>query len=326
MDLIILSFQYLDIVYNINIWRNLMKVLIMGSGGVGGYYGSVLFKNGHDVKFIARGEHLKNINSNGLIVESVTSGNYTISVDAFSKVPTDFHPEVIFFTVKAYDNHQAIRTISQYLSEETTLVTLQNGVGSADLLRQKFPLNNIITGVTYVDSFVSHPGHIIEQGGPCNIILGNQFDPEDKTVSLLHKILTQSKINISVSPNIQIEVWNKLIYICALSGMMCITRSSMDSILNHHETFEMTREIIQEVYNVSNAMNLDLEKNIVNSTMNQLKKNSRNIQSSMQTDLFKGKKIEVDYLNGAVFKFGKKYGIKTPINEYIFRSLSLHNA
>ena len=96
--------------------------------------------------------------------------------------------------------------------------------------------------------------------------------------------------------------------------------------LLHHETFEMTREIIQEVYNVSNAMNLDLEKNIVNSTMNQLKKNSRNIQSSMQTDLFKGKKIEVDYLNGAVFKFGKKYGIKTPINEYIFRTLSLHNA
>ena len=100
----------------------------------------------------------------------------------------------------------------------------------------------------------------------------------------------------------------------------------MESILNHKETYEMTREIIQEVYEVTNAMGIGLDENIVDLTMKQLKTNSRNIQSSMQTDLFKGKKIEVDYLNGAVLKFGEKYGVKTPLNEYIFRTLSLHNA
>ena len=192
----------------------------MGSGGVGGYYGSVLFRNGHDVKFIARGEHLEKINSNGLIIKSVTSGNYTVKSDAYDSVPINFSPEIILFTVKAYDNSDAIEIISSAMSKTTSLITLQNGVGSSDLLKNRFPSNNIISGVTYVDSFVTSPGNIVEQGGPCNIIIGNQFQP----------------------------------------------------------------------------------------------------------NLFKGKNIEVDYLNGAVSKFGKKYGVKTPINEYIFRTLSLHNA
>ena len=303
-----------------------MKILIMGSGGVGGYYGSVLFRNGHDVKFIARGEHLEKINSNGLIIKSVTSGNYTVKSDAYDSVPINFSPEIILFTVKAYDNSDAIEIISSAMSKTTSLITLQNGVGSSDLLKNRFPSNNIISGVTYVDSFVTSPGNIVEQGGPCNIIIGNQFQPNDPTVSLIRDILAKSKINIAISSSIESEIWSKLIYICALSGMMCITRSSMHSIMNYKETYEMTREIVQEVYQVSSAMKIALKPNIVDLTMEQLKTNSRSIQSSMQTDLFKGKNIEVDYLNGAVSKFGKKYGVKTPINEYIFRTLSLHNA
>ena len=303
-----------------------MKILIMGSGGVGGYYGSVLFRNGHDVKFIARGEHLEKINSNGLIIKSVTSGNYTVKSDAYDSVPINFSPEIILFTVKAYDNSDAIEIISSAMSKTTSLITLQNGVGSSDLLKNRFPSNNIISGVTYVDSFVTSPGNIVEQGGPCNIIIGNQFQPNDPTVSLVRDIFAKSKINIAISSSIESEIWSKLIYICALSGMMCITRSSMHSIMNYKETYEMTREIVQEVYQVSTAMKIALKPNIVDLTMEQLKTNSRSIQSSMQTDLFKGKNIEVDYLNGAVSKFGKKYGVKTPINEYIFRTLSLHNA
>ena len=303
-----------------------MKILIMGSGGVGGYYGSVLFRNGHDVKFIARGEHLEKINSNGLIIKSVTSGNYTVKSDAYDSVPINFSPEIILFTVKAYDNSDAIEIISSAMSKTTSLITLQNGVGSSDLLKNRFPSNNIISGVTYIDSFVTSPGNIVEQGGPCNIIIGNQFQPNDPTVSLIRDILDKSKINIAISSSIESEIWSKLIYICALSGMMCITRSSMHSIMNYKETYEMTREIVQEVYQVSTAMKIALKPNIVDLTMEQLKTNSRSIQSSMQTDLFKGKNIEVDYLNGAVSKFGKKYGVKTPINEYIFRTLSLHNA
>ena len=303
-----------------------MKILIMGSGGVGGYYGSVLFRNGHDVKFIARGEHLEKINSNGLIIKSVTSGNYTVKSDAYDSVPINFSPEIILFTVKAYDNSDAIEIISSAMSKTTSLITLQNGVGSSDLLKNRFPSNNIISGVTYVDSFVTSPGNIVAQGGPCNIIIGNQFQPNDPTVSLIRDILAKSKINIAISSSIESEIWSKLIYICALSGMMCITRSSMHSIMNYKETYEMTREIVQEVYQVSTAMKIALKPNIVDLTMEQLKTNSRSIQSSMQTDLFKGKNIEVDYLNGAVSKFGKKYGVKTPINEYIFRTLSLHNA
>ena len=303
-----------------------MKILIMGSGGVGGYYGSVLFRNGHDVKFIARGEHLEKINSNGLIIKSVTSGNYTVKSDAYDSVHINFSPEIILFTVKAYDNSDAIEIISSAMSKTTSLITLQNGVGSSDLLKNRFPSNNIISGVTYIDSFVTSPGNIVEQGGPCNIIIGNQFQPNDPTVSLIRDILDKSKINIAISSSIESEIWSKLIYICALSGMMCITRSSMHSIMNYKETYEMTREIVQEVYQVSTAMKIALKPNIVDLTMEQLKTNSRSIQSSMQTDLFKGKNIEVDYLNGAVSKFGKKYGVKTPINEYIFRTLSLHNA
>ena len=303
-----------------------MKILIMGSGGVGGYYGSVLFRNGHDVKFIARGEHLEKINSNGLIIKSVTSGNYTVKSDAYDSVPINFSPEIILFTVKAYDNSDAIEIITSAMSKTTSLITLQNGVGSSDLLKNRFPSNNIISGVTYVDSFVTSPGNIVEQGGPCNIIIGNQFQPNDPTVSLIRDIFAKSKINIAISSSIESEIWSKLIYICALSGMMCITRSSMHSIMNYKETYEMTREIIEEVYLVTTAMKIGLDSNIVDHTMNQLKTNSRSIQSSMQTDLFKGKNIEVDYLNGAVSKFGKKYGVKTPINEYIFRTLSLHNA
>ena len=138
-----------------------MKILVMGSGAVGGYYGAVLAKAGHDVLFIARGEHAEAMELNGLTINSVTSNDFRLQ-NVFVKQELDrsFEPELVLYCVKGYSNLEAIKIIEPAVGNKTHILTLQNGLGSGDALEDAFNCASILLGATYIDASVEAPGVI----------------------------------------------------------------------------------------------------------------------------------------------------------------------
>ncbi|PZC44307.1 MAG: 2-dehydropantoate 2-reductase [Chloroflexi bacterium] len=148
-----------------------MKILVMGSGAVGGYYGSVLARAGHEVLFVARGEHAAMIEAQGLKINSVTSGDFRLP-KVFIKQGLDnsFKAELVLYCVKGYSNDEAIKIIEPAVTNNTYILTLQNGLGSGEALAEAFNQSSILLGATYIEASLVSPGVINEYGGGCSIV------------------------------------------------------------------------------------------------------------------------------------------------------------
>ena len=303
-----------------------MKILIMGSGAVGGYFGAVLHGDGHDVLFVARGEHLEAIRQQGLRIESTTSGDFTIRPEATDRPDGRWKADLALYCVKEYDNPTAIEVMRPAVGEGTSILTLQNGIGGGDVLTSAFGREKVLLGVTYVDSSRKEPGVVHEYSTGCNIVFGEEDGQRTRRAVTIHDILRDAGINVELSPNVLRELWNKFIFICGLSGMTCITRAPFPEVLSNPQAVDLTWRVMKEAYAVAGAKGVDLEEGFVEKTMAYFQEIGGRLGSSMHTDLERGSPIEVGVLNGAVARFGAELGIETPVNEFIAVSLSVaHN-
>lgn len=295
-----------------------MKVLIMGSGAVGGYFGAVLYRGGHDVQFVARGAHLDAINHTGLHVQSVTSGNFIINPTAIERLDAQNKADLVLFSVKSYDNVEAIKTIEPVVDRNTVILTLQNGVGSGDELDRAFGRNGkVLLGVTYVDAVLNNPGVVAELGGNCKIIFGDTTGNLTCEANQVGDVLRSAGIDVYLSPDVRKELWNKLIFICALSGMACITRAPIGEVLSMTETLDMTWKVMYEAEAVARAQGIDLNPDIVKVNMDTLRGLGEGGVSSMYMDLERGNRLEIAVINGAIHRLGSEYNVATPINSFI---------
>ena len=300
-----------------------MKVLVMGTGAVGGYFGGVLSKGGEDVVFVARGQHLEAIESGGLRVESVTSGDFTIHPPVQDKLDGSWQADLALFCVKGYQNEQAINTIRPAVGDGTTVLTLQNGIGSADQLANAFGRENVLSGAAYVDAMRKAPGVVAELGGECRIVFGEEDGCETERATRIRDTLHKVGIETHLSRNVSKVLWNKLIYICALSGMTCITRASFAEVMGTPETLDLTWRVMREAAEAGRAKGIDLDKDVVESTMAGFQEYKEDLISSMHLDLEAGNPLEIAFLNGAVSRIGKEVGVATPVNDFITACLSI---
>lgn len=302
-----------------------MKVLVMGSGGVGGYYGGVISKSGHDVIFVARGEHLNAIKENGLRVESVNSGNFTLYPRVTSRLDGVWKADIVLFCVKSYDNSSAIRTMAPSVGPETAILTLQNGLGSADDLGEAFGREKVILGVTYIDGIKKKPGVVCELNAASSLIFGEEDGSETERVAVLRDVFWNAEVEVELSNTITVSLWKKLLFICGLSGMTCITNASLAEILDTPGTLDLTWRVLREAEAVARAKGVALGRDVVEASMARFQERKDTMISSMKVDLDRGNPLEVGVLNGAVSKIGKKVRVSTPVNDFITSCLNIHH-
>ena len=303
-----------------------MRIMVMGAGAVGGYYGAVLSRAGMDVTFIARGEGLAAIRGSGLRVESVTSGSFMVHPAAFERPEEAEVPDLVLFCVKGYDNAAAIELLRPAVGESTTVLTLQNGIGSADELGAALGHEKVLLGATYVDAVRLEPGVVREDGGPCNIVFGEEDGSRsDRAVAVLDA-LQGAGIAVELSDDMPKSLWTKLTYICGLSGMTCITRSGFPEVLDTPATRAMTLTVMREVVAVAEARGIRLGDGFADEVLAQFVEARGEMMSSMYNDLQSGNPLEVSVLNGAVSRIGKEAGVPTPANDFITACLTpAHN-
>ena len=303
-----------------------MNVLVMGSGAVGGYYGGVLRHAGNEVTFVARGDHLAAIRERGLRVDSVTSGNFTVEADATDRPDASLRPELVLFCVKGYDNATAIELLRPVVREDTTVLTLQNGIGSGAQLADAFGEHKVMLGVTYVDAALKGPGHVAEFGGPSRLVFGEADGGRTDRAAAISDALSGAGVTVELTSDVETALWRKFLFICAWSGMICLTRSPMAEILASPATKRMTTDVLREVQSVAGARGIELSDSEVEAAMQSFRDAGEDSVSSMYIDLQAGKPLEIEVLNGAVARMGAEVGVATPVNDFIVACLALPHA
>ena len=299
-----------------------MRILVMGAGAVGGYFGGVLSRSGADVTFVARGQNLEAIRGQGVRVESTAAGDFTVHPPAMERPDGTWKADLALFCVKSYQNEQAMEAFKPAVRDTTTILTLQNGIGGGDKLAKVFGRERVLLGAAYIDAMRKAPG-VVTQAGPCRIVFGEESGAETARVREIRDAFQRAGVDAQISRDILKDLWNKLIFICALSGMTCITRASFAEVLDTPETLDLTWVVMREAAEVGRARGIELDGDIVESTMAHFQEFKKELISSMHLDLKAGSPLEVTVINGAVSRMGKKAGVPTPVNDLITACLTV---
>jgi 2-dehydropantoate 2-reductase len=300
-----------------------MRFAIFGSGGVGGFFGGKLAQAGHDVTFIARGKHLVAVKENGLRVESIM-GDFVIQHAIATDDPRQVGVvDVILVAVKAWDMSAAAEAMKPMVSEETVIIPLENGVDAPDQLSSAFGREHVLGGLCRISVFVREPGIIRHVGVPPFIAFGELDNHKTKRVESLKAIFSNLEgISVEAPEDIHKALWEKFVFIAAVSGVGALTRQPIGRFRVVPETRAMLVSALQEVVAVGRARGVALDENTADGILTTIIDNApEGTIASMQKDIMEGSRSELGAQNGAVVRMGKELGIPTPVNAFIYASL-----
>src|SRR5215204_1152326 len=298
-----------------------MRIVVVGSGGTGGYFGGLLARAGQDVTFIARGAHLEALHARGLTVESTLAGTFTVPVQA-TDVPREVGPaDLILFCVKTYDTEVAAQSIRPLIRPETIIMSLQNGIGNEERIAHAVGHHSGIGAVAYVVSAIEAPGVVAQTAGPGKIVFGELAGGMSARTERLHGVLQGAEIAAEVHPDVRIAIWQKFLFICAFSGVTALTRVPIGPILTDPATNALFRGTLEETEAVARGGGIALPKDCVEQALAAAAAVEPWGRSSLYHDLAHGRRLELEALNGEVVRRGHERDIQTPRNFAIYAAL-----
>lgn len=294
-----------------------MKIAIIGSGGVGGYFGGKLAKAGNEVIFVARGNHLKAMQQKGLIVKSL-NGDFSVDkVIATEDLGKISGADLIIIGVKAWQLKEVANNIKPWVGRDTIILPLQNGVTAVDELRDVLSQGHVINGLCRIFSKIEAPGIINHFGVDPLIIFGETDNSKSPRIEKILNIFDQSDIKGVVPENIQSELWKKFITIC-VSGLLAVTKTTYGQLRELPETRKMMIELLEEVYTISQKLNIPIKPDFVSKTVAFIDTFPYETTSSLTRDVLEGKPSEIEYQNGTVVRLGNQLGVETPVNRFVY--------
>jgi len=298
-----------------------MKILIMGTGGVGGYYGGLLAQQGNDVTFIARGAHLYALRHEGLKVKSVHGDFHVFPANATDD-PVHAGPvDLILFCVKTYNTDEAAQAIHPAVGPQTVVLSIQNGVDAAERIGEVIGMEHVLGGATWLSSAVAEPGVIKQISQFRRIVFGELGGGRSERVQPIFEVLNQTGITAEISEDIQKVLWTKLVFITAVSSIGSLTRLPMGDYRSIPETRSLLFQLMQEVESLARAEGVDLDADVVQSWLEFIDNAAPTIKPSMQLDVEVGYRTELESMIGIVGRKGRKVGIPTPAVDFVYASL-----
>lgn len=299
-----------------------MKFAIFAAGGVGGYFGGRLAQAGHDVTFIARGGHLAAIREAGLRVDSI-DGDFVIHPAKVTDDPDSFGAvDVLLVAVKAWQLDEAIEQMKFLVGTTTVIIPLLNGVEAPEQLSAAFGSACVLGGLCRISSFIAEPGHIQHVGMKPYIAFGELDNEKSERVQALQKIFAEiPDIVVEVPDDIHVAMWDKFIFICAMSGVGAVTRQPVGIYRDVPETRAMLHSTLKEALTVGRKRGVPLAKNLADVIMDRVDNLPDEMLASMQKDVIEGRPSELESQNGAVVRMGRELGVPTPTHNFIYASL-----
>ncbi|MFH2719526.1 2-dehydropantoate 2-reductase [Enterobacter hormaechei] len=301
-----------------------MKIAIMGTGGVGGYFGAKLAHGGSEVHFIARGKHFEAIRDNGLRVRSPLGDIHLQSPSITDTAAEVGLADVVIFGVKLWDTESAAQAIRSLVGPNTMVISLQNGVAKDEILKSVIGQQAVVGGVCYVAAGIEDPGIIGHYGKMQKLVFGEYSGDASSRVEGFLQACLGAGIDAELSTDINRVIWEKFVFLVGLSAATASTRRSIGVIRNQPEARRMLEAVMQEAVNVGMAEGVQLEPDYAQNRLQFCDQLPADMTASMLRDLEKGSRLEIPWLSGDVARRGIKLGIATPYNQAIFDILSVH--
>ena len=300
-----------------------MKIAVMGTGGVGGYFGARFAAAGADVAFVARGNHLAAMRQGGIKVESKNGDLHLKPVQATNK-PGEIGPvDLAILTVKLWDTDAAIAAMRPLMGPNSAAVSFQNGVEAADKLAAAYGRPRVLGGVSHIAAVIGAPGVIRHTGTMARLTVGELDGKESPRLAALADLAKRGGIDLAVSSDIRRAIWEKMIFLATFSGMTALTRRSKGPIFADPDTRAMFERGIAEAVAVGRAQGVTLAADHGAKAMAFGDGLPAEMKSSMLGDLERGNKLELPWLSGAIARMGAAGGVPTPVHQFIYTALKL---
>ncbi len=296
-----------------------MKIAVMGAGGVGGFFGGRLARAGLDVTFIARGKHLEAIRANGLQVRS-REGDFVVRPALATDKPAEVGPvDLILVCVKQYDADQAAEQIKPMVGPQTALIPVLNGIDHIERIGRAIGAQHVLGGAAVISALVSGPG-VIEHVAAGNLAFGEIGGGISERCKMIQEALAVSKLRVVADPDILASMWHK--FAGLTGGAVCsAVRGSYRVVLSTPETFGLLRQTAGETLAVGRAKGVAVRDSAIDDFIQVFAGSAVEFKPSMLVDLEHGRRLEVEWLNGTVSRYGKALGVPTPANDFIYACL-----
>jgi len=302
-----------------------LRIVIMGSGGVGGFFGARLATGGADVTFVARGAHLAAMRQHGLAIESAQEPIYLPKVDATDDPKTIRGPvDIVLFCVKLSDSESAARSLLPLMGAPTAIISLQNGVQKDDALRAVFGEAAVMGGVGYMATTIARPGVILQTGSMHRMIFGEFDGRRSLRAEALLVACKAGGINAEISADIRRAIWEKFVFLVGLSGATTTTRQRIGAIRKNPSSRQFLFDLMSETVEVGRALGVALPQDYAENRLAFVDGLPVDMTSSMHHDLDRGRPLELRWLSGGVVELGAKVGVPTPANRAVQDILSLY--
>ncbi|MGQ9459707.1 MAG: ketopantoate reductase family protein [Candidatus Bathyarchaeaceae archaeon] len=292
-----------------------MKIAVMGAGAIGSLFGGLLAEDGNDVTLICREGHVKAIKQHGLKIEGV-SGKHVVKVKAVT-TPTHLKDafDLILLTVKAYDTRQAVREARALMENNSVLLCLQNGLGMEEIASELVGRDMVMRGVTTNGALLEEPGLVVHTGKG-ETTIGELNGKITERVQRIAEVFSRADLPTRATNNIRGTVWTKILINAGINPFGALTGMKNGELIAVPELKELMTETVIEGANVATKFNVKLEGDPVSLMIRTAEMTAKN-KNSMLQDIEKGKRTEIDFINGAISNLGKRVGVKTPLNNLL---------
>lgn len=303
-----------------------MKIVVMGSGGVGGYFGARLAASGNDVTFVARGGHLAAMRAEGLSVES-TLGNLRLQPTlAVADAAEAQRADAIIFAVKMGDTEQAAASLKPILAKNTPIFTFQNGVEATDIIDGVVGQGHVVPGVARISSHISRPGVISHLSPFARLEFAEADNRSSPRCEAFHAACLAAGIEVHIPTDIRRALWVKFIMLAPMAGVTTLTQRTAGVLRRHPATRALIEAAVREAVAVGRAAEGGLTDEDAETAIRTVDTLPETMTSSMSHDRAAGKPLELDWLSGAVVRLGARHGVPTPTHRFITQALALDAA
>jgi 2-dehydropantoate 2-reductase len=302
-----------------------MRIAVMATGALGGYFGARLAQGGHEVAFVARGRQLEALRAHGLRVDSPLGDVHLPDVEVTDE-PAGIGPvDLVLFTVKLWDTVEAADAIKPLLDGSTAVVSFQNGVVKDEILRQALGAEHIIGGACYIAATIAEPGVIRHSGTLAKLVFGEYDGSLSARVRQFRDACADGGIDAEVSDRIEQAIWEKFVFLVGVSGTTSLARSAIGPIRSHPRSRAFLHDVMEEVVQVARVQGVALPAGYADDRLAFVDQLNPSAASSMSHDLERGNRLEVDWLSGDVVERGTRLGVATPCNRAISDILSIYS-
>ena len=298
-----------------------MKIAVMGTGGMGGYYGGYLAAAGCDVTFIARGEHLAAIQKNGLSLKG-DNGDIHVNPTPATDDPGSIGPvDVVLFCVKLYDVETAAELIRPLIKKDTIVISFLNGIDGPERLAKIVGKQHVIGGAAYASAVIESPGVVRYKGTKGHFQIGCLDGRANQHLKEFQNLYSRTPIECEISDDILATLWDKFVLLATNSGLSCICRQPVGIMYNDPDLLELAMAMMREVESLAISQNIKIDDDIIEKSVAWSKSAPIDLYASMYHDLRKGRPLELAGMSGFVATLGEQLKIATPCHKTVFACL-----